>query len=183
MYYLYYYYLILDEKDIKNIEFKIKIKEKKEIKFSFDEDKIIKLPEGDKLGKLIVDNFLKSENKKDIKTIIQLSKEYNILTNETAFYAKIANDIPITEKMVKITNKDKQAENNIEKNNYRIDDDKYLGYDDFVYYNEDIEVFKSQNTEEPKKGLFKGFFSKLFSKEEDNIIKKKQYKLKEIITI
>ena len=82
--------------------------------------------------------------------------------------------------MIKITNKDKQAENNIEKNNYRIDDDKYLGYDDFVYYNEDIEVFKSQNTEEPKKGLFKGFFSKLFSKEEDNIIKKKQYKLKEI---
>ena len=174
------YGFILDEKDIKNIEFKIKIKEKKEIKFSFDKDKIIKLPDGDKLGKLIVDNFLKSENKKDIKTIIQLSKEYNILTNETAFYAKIANDIPITEKMVKITNKDKQAENNIEKNNYRIDDDKYLGYDDFVYYNEDIEVFKSQNTEEPKKGLFKGFFSKLFSKEEDNIIKKKQYKLKEI---
>ena len=41
--------------------------------------------------------------------------------------------------MVKITNKDKQAENNIENINYRIDDDKHLGYDDFVYYNEDIE--------------------------------------------
>ena len=36
-------------------------------------------------------------------------KEYSILTNETAFYAKIIKETPATQKLTKITNKDKEA--------------------------------------------------------------------------
>ena len=73
---------ILDDININNIDFIIKIKDN-EIKISFDKNKIIKLPDGDNLGKLIVDNYLKSSKCKDSKLRINLSKEYNILTNET----------------------------------------------------------------------------------------------------
>ena len=107
------YGFILDEKDINNIEFNINIKGKKDIKISFDKNRIIRLNEGDYLGKLIVDKYLKSNIQKDTKIKIKLSKEYNILTDETAFYAKILNDTPLKEKMDKITNEDKQANNNI----------------------------------------------------------------------
>ena len=107
------YGFILDEKDINNIEFNINIKGKKDIKISFDKNRIIRLSEGDYLGKLIVDKYLKSNIQKDTKIKIKLSKEYNILTDETAFYAKILNDTPLKEKMDKITNEDKQANNNI----------------------------------------------------------------------
>ena len=107
------YGFILDEKDINNIEFNINIKGKKDIKISFDKNRIIRLSDGDYLGKLIVDKYLKSNIQKDTKIKIKLSKEYNILTDETAFYAKIFNDIPLKEKMDKITNEDKQANNNI----------------------------------------------------------------------
>ena len=107
------YGFILDEKDINNIEFNINIKGKKDIKISFDKNRIIRLSEGDYLGKLIVNKYLKSNIQKDTKIKIKLSKEYNILTDETAFYAKILNDTPLKEKMDKITNEDKQANNNI----------------------------------------------------------------------
>ena len=107
------YGFILNEKDINNIEFNINIKGKKDIKISFDKNRIIRLNEGDYLGKLIVDKYLKSNMQKDTKIKIKLSKEYNILTDETAFYAKILNDTPLKEKMDKITNEDKQANNNI----------------------------------------------------------------------
>ena len=107
------YGFILDEKDINNIEFNINIKGKEDIKISFDKNRIIRLSEGDYLGKLIVDKYLKSYIQKDTKIKIKLSKEYNILINETAFYAKILNDTPLKEKMDKITNEDKQANNNI----------------------------------------------------------------------
>ena len=77
---------------MKDIEFNIKGKEK-EIKISFDKDKIIKLPDGDNLGKLIVDKYLKSSKCQSKETKINLSKEYNILVDETAFYAKIINTV------------------------------------------------------------------------------------------
>ena len=55
------YGFILEGKDIKNnIEFEIKKNEVK-TKFAFDVNKIIKLPDGDNLGKLIVDNYLSSD--------------------------------------------------------------------------------------------------------------------------
>jgi hypothetical protein len=188
------YGFILDEKNPKDIEFNIKIGTKEEVKINFDKNKIIKLPDGDKLGRLIVDNYLKSNKNKDTNTIIKLSKEYSILTNETAFYAKIANDVPVTEKMVKLTNENKQAvnnkvepvqhpQNNIEEekkdDNYEIYKDEHFGYDIGIEDDNDITEEKSNVKEEPKKGFFGGFFSKLFSKNKndnkDNIIRKKNY--------
>ena len=46
------------------------------------------MPDGENLGKLIVDNYLKSGKCKDSQTKIELSKEFNILTDKTAFFAK-----------------------------------------------------------------------------------------------
>ena len=134
----------MEGKDSKDIELNIKTSKNDEIKISFNSDKIIKLPDGDKLGKLIVNNYLKSYINKDEK--IKLSKEYSILTNETAFYAKIIKETPATQKLTKITNKDKEAENNINQPQsqseiiedvYKIDDDKYLGYDVLDFYDDD----------------------------------------------
>ena len=121
---------ISDDININNINFTIKIKDK-ELNTFFDKDKIIKLPDGDNLGKLIVDNYLKSQKCKDSKTKINLSKEYNILTNETAFYASMTNEAQIKEKMVKITNKDKEASNN-KKEETQIEN-KIKEKDDYVY--------------------------------------------------
>ena len=118
------YGFILDEKDINNIEFNINIKGKEDIKISFDKNRIIRLNEGDYLGKLIVDKYLKSYIQKETKIKIKLSKEYNILTDETAFYAKILNDTPLKEKMDKITNEDKQANNNITQSQSKSDKEK-----------------------------------------------------------
>ena len=187
---------IIDGEFMKDIELNVKINKKDEIKISFNSDKITKLPDGDKLGKLIVDNYLKSDVQNDEK--IKLSKEYSILTNETSFYAKIIKEAPTTEKMTKITNKDKQAENNvihpqpqpqnqseIKEDVYKIDDDKYLGYDVLVFHDDENEnVDEVKPKKEPKKGLFSGLFSKFLRKEKNpvqtiqtsGIIKKKKYK-------
>ena len=159
---------------MKDIEFNIKIGEK-EIKISFDKDKIIKLPDGDNLGKLIVDNYLKSSIHKNLETIIKLSKEYNILTDQTAYYAKITNLAPVKDKMIKITNKDKIASNNkIEdevkpQNIIKENNDNYFNDEMFGYDNEE----KEEEKPEEKKNFIFGFFSKFFNN--DNIIKKKKF--------
>ena len=169
---------IIDDINIKNIEFNIKIKEN-EIKTSFDKNKMIKLPDGDNLGKLIVDNYLKSKKCKDKNERIKLSKEYNILTNETAFYAEITNEVPITEKMDKLTNKDKEAVNN---NNEGAQTQNIIKEnDDYIY---DDEIFGYDDNKEPKKeekGLLSGLFSLFTGNDDnkDNIIKKKNFIYKE----
>ena len=150
---------IIDDINLKNIEFIINIKEK-EIKINFDKNKMIKLPDGDNLGKLIVDNYLKRRNCKDKETRTKLSKEYNILIDETAFYAKIANEVPVTEKMIKITNKDKEASNNKIGENHA---QNIIKEDNCIYIDE---IFGYDNLEESKTGFFSNF---------DNIIKKKQF--------
>jgi len=143
---------ILDDININNIDFIIKIKDN-EIKISFDKNKIIKLPDGDNLGKLIVDNYLKSSKCKDSKLRINLSKEYNILTDETAFYAKIANEITLKEKMVKMTNEGKEASNNkneeiqnvnIKENGDYIYNDGIFGYDNEEDHSDD-NIIKKKN--------------------------------------
>ena len=167
---------ILNKKDINdNIEFNIKIGESGNdiIKVIFPKNKITKLPNGDKLGKLIVDNYLKSGICKDSNTIVHLSKDFNILTNETAFYAEITNENPITDNMLLVTNKNKEASNN-NNNNEDEKNDKYIFKDEHFSYDDNNKV---QNNEPEKKGFFEGLFSKIFSK--DNIIKKKNIKYKE----
>ena len=177
---------------MKDIEFNIKGKEK-EIKISFDKDKIIKLPDGDNLGKSIVDKYLKSSKCQSKETKINLSKEYNILVDETAFYAKIINTVPAKDKMIKITNKDRQSSNNeimneikpqnvIKENNENYYNDEMFGYNEEEKEEEEQgenESVKQQQPEE-KKNFIMGFFSKFFSNDnnsnnnnKNNIIKKK----------
>ena len=151
------YGFILEGKDVKNIEFEIE--NEKITKLAFDTSKIIKLPDGDNLGKLIVDNYLEGNKYKNKNLRISLSKDYKILTDETAFYAKIINENPTKDKMVLITNKNKVAENIM------------FGYD-----NDNEE----EQTGGKKKNWFSDFFSNLFTKD-NNIIKKKNYKFKEKI--
>ena len=145
---------ILDEINIKNIEINIKTDDK-EIKINFDKNKIIKLPDGDNLGKLIIDNYLKSPNCKDLKTKISLSKEYKILTDETAFYAKISNEVPIKGKLIQISNKDKEASNNKEIF------EEFFGYDkeEESLYEDEMKQFGNNN----KNSI------------EDNIIRRKNF--------
>ena len=52
------------------------MKEKKEIKFSFDVDKIIKLPDGGGLGKLIVDNLEVDLDKYEVKLDGKVLKDF-----------------------------------------------------------------------------------------------------------
>ena len=148
---------ILEGKNIKNIEFEIGNEETK-TKLYFDTNKIIKLPDGDNLGKLIVDNYLQGDKCKNKNLKISLSKDFKILTNETAFYAKITNEIPSKDKMVLITNKNKVAEN--------------------IMYGYDKDDLDEEQSNGKKKNWFIGFFSNLFNFIKDNIIKKKNYKLK-----
>ena len=165
---------VIDDINLKNIEFIIKIKDK-EIKINFDKNKMIRIPDGDNLGKLIVDDYLNKNNCKNKKTRINLSKEYKVLTDETAFYAKMINEVPVTEKMIKITNKDKEAFNNKNKENQA---QNIIKDDDYIYNDE---IFGYDNLEEPKKEK-KGFFSNLFSKifqSDDSIIKKQHFIYKE----
>jgi len=168
---------ILDEKEIKDIEFIIKNDKNEENKISFEKNKITKLPEGDKLGKLIVDNYLKSDMCKERNTRIKLSKEYNILTDETAFFAEMTNEEAPKDKMVLITNKDKVAKNNKIEENKIIEEyvfeDEQLGYD-----NNDSNAIQEEEEENQKKGFLKGIFNKIFSKNSDKIIKKKYIEYK-----
>ena len=176
---------------MKDIEFNIKGKEK-EIKISFDKGKILKLPDGDNLGKLIVDKYLKSSKCQSKETKINLSKEYNILVDETAFYSKVINTVPAKDKMIKISNQNKEASNkeimnevkpqNVIKEN----NENYYNDEMFVYNEEKEEEEQGENESvkqqqpEEKKNFIMGFFSKFFSNDnnsnnnnKNNIIKKK----------
>ena len=165
---------------MKDIEFNIKGKEK-EIKISFDKDKIIKLHDGDNLGKLIVDKYLKSSKCQSKETKINLSKEYNILVDETAFFAKIINTVPSKDKMIKISNQNREASNNeimneikpqnvIKENNENYYNDEMFGYNEEEKEEEEQgenESVKQQQPEE-KKNFIMGFFSKFFSNDNNS---------------
>ena len=113
--------IILDNSKDK-INFRI-LYNKKEIKISSKNIELIQLPNGEELGKLIIDNYLIENDVLDFRTKIKLSKDYNILCSETAFYAEIQNEIQIKEKLTTITNKDKLAKNNNNINESETDKD------------------------------------------------------------
>ena len=102
---------VISDENINNISFQIKCREKDE-KIELKNLEIIKLPDGEELAKLIVDNYLTENKSLDFRTKIKLSKDYNILCSETAFYAQIQNEVPVTQKMTVITNQNKVAINN-----------------------------------------------------------------------
>ena len=160
-----------------NNELEILLKIKKgdiyeENKISFNRSNIKEIPKGDKLGKLIVNNYLaRNEETLDPDIKINLSLKYGILTSDTAFYAEIQNEKPIRKR-------EKAATSSM----------SYLDNDD-----EDTSAYESHldfdNTSYDKKESNKGFFSNFFNlfccepkcKEEkkNEIIRKKIYEKEE----
>ena len=166
-----------------NVIFKVKCNNKNEIEITHVNIDIIYLPKGEELGKLIIDNYLIDNESLDFITKIKLSKAYNILCSETAFYAEIQNENPIKEKMMTITNDKKEA---IDNNNNIIEQEpesefRNIGYEntkDYFKINEN--EMKESIVKETKKEKKKGFFSCVYSlfsckKEKNKIINKKVF--------
>ena len=165
---------------------------KDEIKFKIKYDKnvsvinniqIKKIPNGDELGKLIIDDNLINNKSLDFRAKIKLSKDYNILCSETAFYAEIQNEVPIKEKMETITNKDKNAINNnkIENEELEVESElRNMGYENKNYNINNNEI--EENNEENNKKGFLSWLSSIFfcRKEKNKIINKKSFEYKEV---
>ena len=176
--------VILDNNNKDEIKFKIKY-DKKEIEISMNNIEIKNIPKGEELGKLIIDNYLINNKSLDFRTKIKLSKDYNILCSETAFYAEIQNEVPIKEKMTTIINKDKTAINNNNDNkiiNEELEAESELrnmGYEN-KNYNINNNEMEENNEENNKKGILSWLSSIFFCKKEKNkIINKKSFEYHE----
>ena len=166
-------------------DFKFKIKnDKNEEEISIKNIEIKNLPNGEELGKIIVDDYLTNSKTLDFRTKIKLSKGYNILCSETAFYAEIQNEVPIKEKMITIKNKDKQAVNNNIIENIEPEAESELRNMGYENKNNDFNIndneIKENNEQENKNGFF-SWISSLFSckKEKNKIINKKTFEYHE----
>jgi hypothetical protein len=166
-------------------DFKFKIKnDKNEEEISIKNIEIKNLPNGEELGKIIVDDYLTNNKTLDFRTKIKLSKGYNILCSETAFYAEIQNEVPIKEKMITIKNKDKQAVNNNIIENIEPEAESELRNMGYENKNNDFNIndneIKENNEQENKNGFF-SWISSLFSckKEKNKIINKKTFEYHE----
>ena len=141
------------------------------------------IPNGEELGKLIIDNYLIDNKSLDFRTKIKLSKDYNILCSETAFYAEIQNEVPIKEKMETITNKDKIAINNDNKivnAEMEVESElRNMGYENKNYNINNNEI--EENKEENNKKGFLSWISSIFlcRKEKNKIINKKSFEYHE----
>ena len=183
------YGFILKEKNINDIEILLKVinnkeKEKEEEKkINFNKNNIKQLPDGDKLGKIIVDNYLKNNKSIDYNTNIKLSKDFNILSNNTAFYAEIQNEEPSQAKMITYSNENTEANNNKkeESNKNIIDDNNFelydFGYDKPIFIQNEVKKEQKSNN-----NFFSNLFTNLFTKKNE-IIKKKRFKYKSPIKI
>ena len=178
------YGFILKKKTISNkIEISLNIekgkenKDKKEI-FNFDLQNIKQLPNENTLGKIIVNYFLKNNKTIDKITEIKLSKDFSILSSNTAFFAEIQNEIPIQEDMVSLSNENKTATNNdnVKKENPQTDTiSSNLVLNEFNSDNlNDLNI--SHKKIKQKKGCFCNFLSNLFKKKKNNKIITKKIK-------
>ena len=158
--------IIIDNNN-KDINFNIKYNKKNE-NISMKNIEIKILPDGEELGKLIIDKYLSENNTLDSKTKIKLSKDYNILCSETAFFAQIQNEVPMIEKMTTITNKNKEAINN----NIIIEQD-----DNEKQQESELRSIDSQKLDVKEKNNELKYKEKE-GNEFNKIIKKKQFKLK-----
>ena len=177
---------MVSDHNLNEIKFKIKIGNN-ENEISFQNLNITRLPDGDELGKLIVDNYLSNNESLDFRTQIKLSKDYNILCQETAFYAEIQNEKQIKDEMKTITNKDQKPINN---NNIIINNDNDMKSEEikltnFGYDNNDKNNLNDDNNEtkeenKNKKGGFSNFISNIFfcKRPKNEIIKKKVFNYK-----
>ena len=102
------YYFILKGKDHDKIQINFENSNKNE-NIIFTKEKIIKEPDGEIIGQIIVGNKLKNEENMEEEKIIELSKKYQILSKKTSLFAvaeneennKVAEMIQITKKQKK----------------------------------------------------------------------------------
>ena len=85
------YYFILKGKEHDKIQINLENSKKNE-SVIFTKDKIIKEPDGEIIGQIIVGNKLKNEENMEEDTIIKLSKEYQILSKKTSLFAVAENE-------------------------------------------------------------------------------------------
>ena len=100
-----YSFILPGNKELTNL--KIKIKGKDPIN-QFEEktnyEKIIKIEDGEEMGKMIVGKALKNNEEliKDEKKEIEFAKKYQILSKNTALFAEILNDENQQSKLIKV---------------------------------------------------------------------------------
>ena len=82
-----------------NVEF---FKNKEKIKKQFEFNKLMNLPEGDNMTKIIVDKYLKTNINIDEQTEIKISKEYDVLSKNTSLFAEIENENSQKNKLITI---------------------------------------------------------------------------------
>ena len=85
------YYFILKGKDHDNIQINFENSNKNE-NIIFTKDKMIKEPDGELIGQIIVGNKLKNEENMEEEKIIKLSKDYQILSKKTSLFAVAENE-------------------------------------------------------------------------------------------
>ena len=85
------YYFILKGKEHDKIQINLENSKKNE-SVIFTKDKIIKEPDGEIIGQIIVGNKLKNEENMEEDTIIKLSKEYQIFSKKTSLFAVAENE-------------------------------------------------------------------------------------------
>ena len=152
-----------------NIENEKENKDKKEI-FNFDLQNIKQLPNDNTLGKIIVNYFLKNNKTIDKMTEIKLSKDFSILSSNTAFFAEIQNEIPVQEEMVSLSNENKTADNNDNAKKENLENDTISSNLAINESNSDnLNDFNvSHEKIKPKRGCFCNFLSNLLKKKKNN---------------
>ena len=136
--------------------------------FKFNNSNINKLANGDELGKIIVNYYLKNNKSIDKTTEIKLSKEFNILSTNTAFFAEIQNEIPVQEDIATLSNENKVAMNNNNSKKLKLindtDTQNNLALNEFNSVENINELKNLPNESKPKKKCFCNLFSNLFIK-------------------
>ena len=145
-------------------------KDKKEI-FIFDFQNIKQLPNENTLGKIIVNYFLKNKKTIDKETEIKLSKDFSIISSNTAFFAEIENEITVQEDIAYLSNENKTAINNdnVKKENLQVDtisnDNLVLNESNSDYLN-DLNIWHEKMKK--KRWCFCNFLSNLLKKKKIN---------------
>jgi len=105
------YSFILDDKQNKSYidsqknkyKFKMEfIKNLENFEKNFEFTKLLNLPDGDNLSKVIIDKYFKNNLDLDEKKEIKLAKEYEVLSKNTSLYAEISNEESQKKQLIQI---------------------------------------------------------------------------------
>ena len=164
-----YGFILKNNNNISDIEIILKMKKgdiNEEQKFNFDINNSIQLPNGDQLGKIIIDYYLNNKKPLNTEEEINLSKDFSILSTNTSFFAEIQNEIPAKEEIITLSNKNKKMINNKEEKKENLEGNDIISENNFIFKD-----FSSDNLNDinnipkelrPKKKMFLFFIFKFF---------------------